>query len=424
MIDFANVTEWRIPEGDVLRVTRNSIVLWEKETVPDYTEPFYVQNISNANETLNIRKISSSAPTLTIEYSTDKATWNTFGTTSTTALTRTLQPGDKIYLRCTTNKWANNTYRNAIYGISKIGGNIMSLLYGSNFTGQETSFPTTNGYEFYRIFNTGSSLNKPVNASKLLLPAITLNAYCYFGLFAGCTSLTAGPVLPATTLADSCYNSMFYGCTSLTTAPALPATIIDTYCYANMFYGCTSLTTAPALPATTMTRYCYYRMFYGCTLLTTAPALPATTLDAYCYYDMFSGCTSLTTASELSATTLASGCYWSMFSGCTSLTSAPELPATTLKSNCYYNMFYNCTSLTTAPALPATTLAGSCYNYMFSGCTSLNEVKCLATTNISSDNTMGWLHNVSSTGTFTKAAGVTWPTGDSGIPSGWTVVEQ
>jgi hypothetical protein len=33
--------------------------------------------------------------------------------------------------------------------------------------------------------------------------------------------------------------------------------------------------------------------------------------------------------------------------------------------------------------------------------------------------------SVASTGTFTKASGVTsWPTGNNGIPEGWTVNEQ
>ena len=96
------------------------------------------------------------------------------------------------------------------------------------------------------------------------LPATTLSDYCYYGMFAGCTSLTTvQSVLPATTLAISCYRHMFQGCTSLTTAPELPATTLETdveregYCYGGMFMGCTSLTQAPELPATTLATYCY-----------------------------------------------------------------------------------------------------------------------------------------------------------------------
>ena len=99
------------------------------------------------------------------------------------------------------------------------------------------------------------------------------------------------------------------------------------------------------------------------------------------------------------------------------------LPATTLAASCYQGMFQNCTGLTSAPALPATTLAASCYRAMFQGATHLEKVTCLAT-DISAENaTNNWLQVVAAAGTFRKAAGVTWPTGVSGIPTGWTVEE-
>lgn len=179
-----------------------------------------------------------------------------------------------------------------------------------------------------------------------------------------------------------------------------------------------------SLPATTLSTFCYEHMFEACASLTAAPALPATTLALGCYRHMFDRCTSLTTAPELPATTVAEACYYYMFHDCTSLTTAPSiLPATTLATGCYRIMFMNCTSLTTAPVLPATTLADDCYDSMFYNCTSLNSVTCYAT-NISASNcTKEWLLSVSSTGTFTKAAGASWPSGSNGIPSGWTVVE-
>ena len=86
-------------------------------------------------------------------------------------------------------------------------------------------------------------------------------------------------------------------------------------------------------------------------------------------------------------------------------------------------MFRGCTSLTQAPELLATTLPERCYNFMFAECTNLSTIKCLAT-DISASNALNnWTTSVASTGTFYKAAGVEWPEGESGIPSGWTVVE-
>ena len=226
------------------------------------------------------------------------------------------------------------------------------------------------------------------------------------------------------TVVSRAFTNLFQNCTSLTKAPVLPATTLGDYCYQYMFNGCTSLTKAPELPATTLTQWCYHDMFRGCTSLTEAPVLPATTLATNCYGFMFNGCTSLTEAPVLPATTLTEYCYFSMFEGCTSLTEAPALPATTLYYCCYYHMFNGCTSLTKAPELPATTLADSCYWEMFKGCSSLNEVRCKISSAYSSSDiskyAKNWLEGVASTGTFYTNADAKWPSGASGIPTGWT----
>ena len=118
------------------------------------------------------------------------------------------------------------------------------------------------------------------------------------------------------------------------------------------------------------------------------------------------------------------GTFTYLFYNCTGLTDASNLilPATTLSYGSYQAMFYKCSNLIIAPKLPAATLTSSCYKWMFYNCTNLNNVTCLAT-NIAASSCLGtWLNNVSSTGTFTKAASMTsWPSGASGIPTGWTV---
>ena len=220
-----------------------------------------------------------------------------------------------------------------------------------------------------------------------------------------------------------CSFRYFFGnCKGLISAKNLIIKYCDNQSFDQFFSRCTSLFIPPKLPAMTLANNCYSYMFDGCTSLTTAPALPARTLAEACYADMFMRCTSLTTAPELPATTLAGICYSNMFFGCTSLTSAPELPATTLETMCYKSMFAGCTSLTTAPELPATALNLMCYSGMFQGCTKLNYIKCL-TTDISAFNcTSNWVSGVASTGTFVKATDMAgWATGNSGIPSGWTV---
>ena len=307
-----------------------------------------------------------------------------------------LKAGDKVQLYGNNKAYVNSENLDKYTNIQssaacKVYGNIMSLISSSD-------------YSTLTAFGDGTS-------------------YIFANLFKDNTNLTdaSGLILPATTLADYCYENMFAGCTALTTAPELPATTLASNCYLGMFKGCTLLTTAPALNATNLAPKCYADMFNGCTALTTAPALNATTLADYCYYAMFSGCTSLTATPELNATTLEDFCYAFMFEKCSNLSSATALPATILEDNCYDRMFNGCTSLTTAPELPATTLATACYREMFKGCEKLNFVTCLATDISAKNCTTDWLYGVAASGTFTKAAGSSWSTGPSGIPSGWSV---
>lgn len=87
------------------------------------------------------------------------------------------------------------------------------------------------------------------------------------------------------------------------------------------------------------------------------------------------------------------------------------------------NMFSGCTSLKESPELKAQTLAPYSYAFMFSGCTSLKKITCTAG-NLSAENAlMNWVEDVptGSSGTFVKKSGVSWPSGISGIPTGWNV---
>ena len=213
------------------------------------------------------------------------------------------------------------------------------------------------------------------------------------------------------------------------TGLATATTLSGNYTFYRLFYGNTTLTDASGLllPATELAPDCYDQMFMGCTALTAAPALPATTLVEKCYYRMFYNCTALTAAPELPATKLAAECYNQMFSRCTSLTAAPELPATTLVEYCYYQMFSSCTSLTTAPVLPATTLVDHCYYGMFDGCSKLATVTSLAESGINTESsTTNWLKNTGTQAQGTKivytVSTADWPTGNNGIPAGWTRV--
>ena len=91
---------------------------------------------------------------------------------------------------------------------------------------------------------------------------------------------------------------------------------------------------------------------------------------------------------------------------------------------CYWAMFWDCPFLKTAPTIEigAYSNSSSIFDNMFSSCSSLNYVKALG--DFGTDNTNDWLSSVAGYGTFVKKTGVSWPSGASGIPNGWTVVEE
>ena len=146
----------------------------------------------------------------------------------------------------------------------------------------------------------------------------------------------------------------------------------------------------------------------------------------YTFYKLWSNDTHIYRADRmvLPATTIVARCYQNLFENCTALTTAPALPATTLYKFCYAYMFRDCKSLTKSPILPASVLGETCYSNMFERCSALIHITCLATDRSASNPNYRWVNGVASTGTFVKDANTTWPSGSSGIPDGWTVVDD
>jgi len=246
-MNFSNVKDWTIYEGSVIRVTDSlNRVIWEKET-PKATDYFWIKDVSGSNNTVTIKKVMDSdehwiTPTITVYYSTDQINWTSMGSTSTTGITVTIPANTKVYFRATADTWSSVQINHCnvfdISGNCTVGGNVMSLIYGSNFA-NKTSFPNNSNSNLVKIL----ASNPITNASLLILPATTLTESCYYGMFMNCYNLAAAPELPATTLARQCYQLMFDHCTSLTTAPVLPATTLAQSCYSSMFGSCHVLNT-------------------------------------------------------------------------------------------------------------------------------------------------------------------------------------
>lgn len=101
------------------------------------------------------------------------------------------------------------------------------------------------------------------------------------------------------------------------------------------------------------------------------------------------------------------------------------LPASTLSEFCYNALFFGCKNLVNGPELPAAILTRYCYSDMFDGCSKLSYIKMLATDISETSCLINWVYGVSSTGTFVKNPAMnSLPTGVSGIPSGWTVIND
>jgi hypothetical protein len=365
-----NYTTWKEFVKDIADTLREAEGTNEVISPQNFRDRLLALALSDENGEVGVPLYIEALEPITIsfanthEYSKDNNIWSS-GTSSTSVSAST---GEKVYYRATGLTTSSSVGIGAfsISGKCNVGGNIMSMSEGENYPSKTTLIKSD---AFHGLF---LNQTKIIDASKLSLPATTLSASCYYGLFEGCSNLTKAPTLPAMNLADKCYLKMFSDCVSLVNAPNLPATTMTESCYNNMFYGCSKLVSAPA---------------------------------------------------ELPALTMAYACYSNMFSKCSSLTTAPALPATTLNTYCYNNMFLECHNLETAPVLPALNLVSNCYRQMFQHCKKIDYIKAMYLTEPSDTYSQNWLRGVNTSGTFVKNSAATWSNiyHESVIPRGWTV---
>lgn len=287
--DYKNDKSKNFP--NVSYIVENDNVLFVKEKTYFSTQYLTFEAIEDGTFTFTGRNSNS------LSYSLDDGhTWTALasGTASPT-----VTAGNKIM-------WKGEMTPISDYGIGgfsstgqfNVQGNIMSLLFGDDFTNKTDL--TGKDYAFYNLFYQNTNIK---SAKNLILPATTLATYCYDAMFENCTNLKTAPALPATTLADSCYRQMFRDCTKLTSAPELPVTTLARQCYSYMFKGCTKLTTAPELPAETLTSWCYTGMFNGCTNLNYIKCLATDISATYCLMNWVSGVASTGTFVKNSAAT-------------------------------------------------------------------------------------------------------------------------
>lgn len=326
-------------------------------------------------------------------------------------------------------------------GTFNVYGELLSLLKGDNFMTQRTVESTT-GFIFIGLFYQ----SKVVDASYLIFPDNTvIPARIAQGMFKECTDLIYGPRQicseNTTQLKGRAFIEMFYGCTSMISGPEhIYGATGDLGCCQYMFKNCSSLTTAPVLHQTVIGYYSYSWMFQDCTSLTIAPTIVVTEFQdgtsagatGYECYEMFHRCSSLVTADfPLMPTLICDRSYCEMFRECPNLVTGPTINATSIGGrtspvSSMYAMFLGDAKLEYSSQFVLSIsgpLVANCYSHLFYNCKKINNVKIL-TTDVSASNCLyNWMYGVASTGTLTATAGLNLPTGVSGKPTNWTLIE-
>lgn len=98
-----------------------------------------------------------------------------------------------------------------------IEGNIMSLVAGDNFVGEDdlTTYSISNLFTDLFHDTGGNNAHFIIYADNLILPAMTLIPFCYESMFSHCEKLMTAPELPALYGEQQCYAYMFYNCYNL-----------------------------------------------------------------------------------------------------------------------------------------------------------------------------------------------------------------
>ena len=183
-------------------------------------------------------------PTKTIQYSLDNGTtWTSITSANDTNNGFDVVAGDVVLFKGENNQYGGPTgstvtgtsYFNS-FAYTTAGytpeGNVMSLIYGDNFVGND-SLPANTTHNFAGLFQNCTGCTG--DASNLIIPPLSLTPLCYRNMFAG-TNITKGPELPATTLGVYCYCNMFINAKQLETSPDLLAPVLVTGCYSGMLH--------------------------------------------------------------------------------------------------------------------------------------------------------------------------------------------
>ena len=283
-------------EADAMYI--GSTLIWQKSggggsQVHDYSlDYFTIESLENGNTITAVKNGSSKNPI--IYYSLDNGeTWSNQTLSSGTITFGTINTGEKIIFKSETAEWANawNLYNRFSSNKNfKVYGNIMSLINGDDFI-NNSEFSGSSSFNLTGLFY---GTNTIIDASNLILPALTLPVSAYNGMFRGATNLAHGPKeLPATSLQQDSCSSMFEGCVKLVEGPEIMATTVS---------GATALNRM----------FCMNRSSKVTAAMTKSPVLRVTNPGSYAnvYQQLFAGNGNITEVTILAEGTNLSFANW------------------------------------------------------------------------------------------------------------------
>ena len=221
----------------------------DSDFIHDYSLDYLTFDILTSGNLL--WKSNGSNATKTIQYSINDGEWTSI-TSSSDGVSIQVSTGDQVKFKginsryCEANK-SNYSGFDAGTATFNVSGNILSMIYGDNFIGQDT----LNQWSFTQFFKN----SKPVSAENLILLAPNVPNSGYRALFSKCSTLVTAPKeLPAITLGQYAYYYMFEDC-SITTSPVIAAASKSSYCYQYMFTNCQNLNYITCLDINPSTGY-------------------------------------------------------------------------------------------------------------------------------------------------------------------------
>ena len=294
-MNFANVTDWRIPEGDVIRVVdNNGVQIWPTVLTPPDNNYFWIKNISN-----NTVRITVAESYQHIFSSSDTTNWNWWNSRNNVAYLD-IEPGTYRYVCADFLLYNSPILTTTNVPALKIGGDLSKIYY---------------------IPSTGRTLN--------------VEPHYYQSIFNGNTALYDASELTVTirdTLKDTTSSSISY-----TDNENLYA-----YCCVNLFKNCNNLVYPPnemKIPCFTWqgssgySTTCYVRVyvqswqsaFENCVSLIKTPLIKLNVPKvSWKYTTTISGHQTTITGNEELTNNYITGrqTLWSAFEGCTSLSEA------------------------------------------------------------------------------------------------------